>query len=72
MESLIFDSCGPGPQPVPVDHEIYKDIRDLTLSGLDHVDTLINLAALWNNPLGSICSRLTFETNEELLDWDLR
>ena len=72
VESLIFDSCGLGPPPVPVDHEIHKDIRDLTLADLDDVDRLIHLAALSNNPLGSICSRLTFEINEELLDWDLR
>jgi hypothetical protein len=72
VESLIFDSCGLGPLPAPVDHEIYKNIRDLTLSDLDYVDTLTHLAALSNNPLGSICSRLTFEINEELLDRDLR
>lgn len=68
VESLSFDSCGPGPPPVPIGHEIHKDIRDLTLAEFDDLDTLIHLAALSNNPLRNICSRLTFELNKELLD----
>jgi len=48
--------------------EIRKDIRDLTLAEFDDLDALIHLAALSNNLLRNICSRLTFELNEELLD----
>ena len=68
VDSLNFDRCGRGLPPVPIGHEIHKDIRDLSLAEFDDLDALIHLAALSNNPLGNICSRWTFELNEELLD----
>ncbi len=44
---------------------IRKDIRDLEPSDLSHVDAVIHLAALCNDPLGDMNSDWTFDINHQ-------
>ena len=48
------------PQP---SREIKKDIRDVTVEDLRGIDAVIHLAALSNDPLGELDSRLTDDIN---------
>ena len=59
----FYEECCLGPRPVPVDYEIKKDIRDLELTDFDSVDAVIHLAALSNDPLGNLSSRVTHDIN---------
>ncbi len=59
----LYECFCVGSRPSPVDCEIHKDIRDLTLSDFDSFDAIIHLAALSNDSLGKLSSRLTYEIN---------
>jgi len=63
VDSNLYEDCCLGPTPVPVDQEIGKDIRDLDLTDFDRVDAVIHLAALSNDPLGNLSSRVTYDIN---------
>jgi nucleoside-diphosphate-sugar epimerase len=63
VDSSLFETCCLGPPPVPVDHEIHEDIRDLQLTDFDGVDAVIHLAALSNDPLGKLSPRVTSDIN---------
>ena len=63
VDSNFYEGCCLGPAPIPADHEILKDIRDLSLSDFDGVDAVVHLAALSNDPLGNLSSRVTFDIN---------
>ena len=43
--------------------QILKDIRDIEITDLDGVDSLIHLSALSNDPLGEFDPKLTYEIN---------
>ena len=45
--------------------QINKDIRVLTKKDLKHIDAVIHLAALSNDPLGELDVKLTYEINYE-------
>jgi nucleoside-diphosphate-sugar epimerase len=59
-----FAGCdlGSGPEPIP---EMVLDLRDVRAADLDGFDAIIHLAALSNDPLGSIDPELTYEINFE-------
>lgn len=58
---LFADSVlGPAPQDPP---GIQRDLRDVTLEDLADVDAVIHLAALSNDPLGSLVPDLTYDIN---------
>ena len=63
VDAFLFESCCLGPPPVPVDQEIHEDIRDLHLTDFDGVDAVIHLAALSNDHLGKLSSRVTYDIN---------
>ena len=63
VDTNFYEECCLGPRPVPVDYEIKKDIRDLELTDFDSVDAVIHLAALSNDPLGNLSSRVTHDIN---------
>ncbi|MPY97774.1 MAG: NAD-dependent epimerase/dehydratase family protein [Actinophytocola sp.] len=62
LDSGLFASCVLGDDPddppgIPV------DLREITLSHLAGFDAVIHLAALSNDPLGSLAPELTFDIN---------
>jgi nucleoside-diphosphate-sugar epimerase len=62
LDSDLYRRCtfGEGIVEVP---EIRKDIRDVEIEELMGFDALLHLAALSNDPLGNIDSKLTYEIN---------
>jgi nucleoside-diphosphate-sugar epimerase len=62
LDTGLFDGCdfGPGLAPIP---EIRKDIRDLERTDLQGFEAVVHLAALSNDPLGSLNSQLTYDIN---------
>ena len=63
VDSNLYEGSCLGPLPVPVDQGISKDIRDLDLTDFEGVDAVIHLAALSNDPLGNLSSKVTFDIN---------
>jgi len=47
----------------PLNKQIYKDIRDISIKDLEGIDFIIHLAALSNDPLGELNLSLTKEIN---------
>jgi nucleoside-diphosphate-sugar epimerase len=62
MDSDIYrgSTFGDGPVSVPT---IRKDIRDAVLEDFEGIDAVLHLAALSNDPLGSIDRQLTLDIN---------
>lgn len=63
VDCNFYEGCCLGSPPLPADQEIRKDIRDLHPADFDSVDAVIHLAALSNDPLGSLSPRVTYEIN---------
>lgn len=63
IDSNLYDSCTFDAFPPPEIPTIVKDIRAIGLADLEGFDTLIHLAGLSNDPLGSLNPKLTFEIN---------
>ncbi len=62
LDSGLFADCVLGPAPAdPKGHNV--DLRDVTPGMLDGVDAVIHLAALSNDPLGSLAPELTYAIN---------
>lgn len=62
LDSGLFESCLLGPAPVdPPGHRI--DLRDVGPAEVSGVDAVIHLAALSNDPLGSLAPELTYDIN---------
>lgn len=62
LDSGLYDTCVLGPQPQdPEGYEV--DLRDVTAEHVSGVDTVIHLAALSNDPLGSLAPDLTYDIN---------
>lgn len=62
LDSGLFASCVLGDEPddppgIPV------DLREITLSHLSGYDAVVHLAALSNDPLGSLAPELTYDIN---------
>jgi nucleoside-diphosphate-sugar epimerase len=62
LDSGLFAACvlGPRPDDPPGDP---VDLRDVTSDRLAGVDAIVHLAALSNDPLGSLAPELTYEIN---------
>lgn len=62
LDSGLFADCvlGPKPQDPP---GLAGDLRDVTLADLAGADAVIHLAALSNDPLGSLAPELTYDIN---------
>jgi nucleoside-diphosphate-sugar epimerase len=62
LDSGLFADCVLGPWPSdPPGHKI--DLRDVTATQVSGVDAVIHLAALSNDPLGSLAPDLTYDVN---------
>ncbi|MEW2283259.1 SDR family oxidoreductase [Streptomyces sp. NPDC047841] len=62
LDSGLFADCVLGPAPAdPPGHRV--DLRDVTADHLTGVDAVIHLAALSNDPLGSLAPELTYDIN---------
>lgn len=48
-----------------LDAQIYKDVRDLSVSDFEDVDAVIHLAAISNDPMGKTFERITDEINHQ-------
>jgi nucleoside-diphosphate-sugar epimerase len=62
LDSELFVGCdfGKATHGIP---EVRKDLRDLTKADLDGFDAVVHLAALSNDSLGSLDSKLTYNIN---------
>ncbi|MFJ2742906.1 NAD-dependent epimerase/dehydratase family protein [Streptomyces sp. NPDC087440] len=62
LDSGLFADCVLGPPPAdPAGHRV--DLRDVTAEHVAGVDAVIHLAALSNDPLGSLAPELTYDIN---------
>ncbi|SMC92587.1 NAD-dependent epimerase/dehydratase family protein [Kibdelosporangium aridum] len=62
LDSGLFAACVLGPQPQdPAGHQV--DLRAVTADHVSGVDAVIHLAALSNDPLGSLAPQLTYDIN---------
>jgi nucleoside-diphosphate-sugar epimerase len=63
LDSGLFADCvlGPVPEPIP---ELRVDVRDVDEEALAGFDAVIHLAALSNDPLGSLAPELTYDINQ--------
>ncbi|MER7488985.1 SDR family oxidoreductase [Streptomyces sp. NPDC126497] len=62
LDSGLFADCVLGPAPAdPAGHRV--DLRDVTAEHVAGVDAVIHLAALSNDPLGSLAPELTYDIN---------
>ncbi|MFI7385555.1 NAD-dependent epimerase/dehydratase family protein [Streptomyces sp. NPDC049813] len=62
LDAGLFADCVLGPQPAdPAGHRV--DLRDVTADHVSGVDAVIHLAALSNDPLGSLAPELTYDIN---------
>jgi nucleoside-diphosphate-sugar epimerase len=63
LDSGLFADCvlGPAPEPIP---ELAVDVRDVGEDALVGFDAVVHLAALSNDPLGSLAPQLTYDINQ--------
>ncbi|WP_329392880.1 SDR family oxidoreductase [Streptomyces lydicus] len=62
LDAGLFADCVLGPPPAdPHGHRV--DLRDVTAEHVAGVDAVIHLAALSNDPLGSLAPELTYDIN---------
>ncbi|WP_275466213.1 NAD-dependent epimerase/dehydratase family protein [Streptomyces noursei] len=62
LDAGLFADCVLGPPPAdPAGHRV--DLRDVTAAHVAGVDAVIHLAALSNDPLGSLAPELTYDIN---------
>ena len=62
LDSGLYADCVLGDQPADP-AGIAVDLRDVTAAHLSDVDAVIHLAALSNDPLGSLAPQLTYDIN---------
>jgi nucleoside-diphosphate-sugar epimerase len=64
LDSGFFAPCVLGPEPAdPQGHQV--DLRDVTAEHVSGVDAVVHLAALSNDPLGSLDPALTYDINHK-------
>ncbi|WP_214401536.1 NAD-dependent epimerase/dehydratase family protein [Pseudonocardia lacus] len=63
VDSGLFADCVLGGLDVPDVPGIRADIRDLTVEQLTGFDAVVHLAALSNDPLGSLAPEVTYDIN---------
>ncbi|MFN2496031.1 MAG: NAD-dependent epimerase/dehydratase family protein [Pseudonocardiaceae bacterium] len=63
LDSALFADCvlGPAPQDPP---GLAMDLRDVELADLAGFDAVVHLAALSNDPLGSLAPQITYDINQ--------
>jgi nucleoside-diphosphate-sugar epimerase len=63
FDNGLFREVAFVPRATPVQHQVYKDIRDATGEDLEGMDAIIHLAGLSNDPLGEFNPALTNSIN---------
>jgi len=66
MDLGFFEHCLTGVLMSPesiIDHQIYKDVREVELSDFVGFDAVVHLAAISNDPMGKTFARVTDEIN---------
>lgn len=66
MDLGIFSHCLTGGQVFPetnIDHQIYKDVREVNQSDLKGFSAVVHLAAISNDPMGNFFEKITHEIN---------
>src|SRR3954447_1241793 len=62
LDSGLFEDCLLGPTPADPAGQVV-DLRDVTAEHVTGFDAVIHLAALSNDPLGSLAPDLTYDIN---------
>jgi nucleoside-diphosphate-sugar epimerase len=62
FDSDLYAGCDFGKESEAIS-EMRKDLRDLTIADLQGFDAVVHLAALSNDPLGSLDAKLTYDIN---------
>jgi nucleoside-diphosphate-sugar epimerase len=62
FDTDLYAGCDFGRESEAIS-ELRKDLRDLTIADLKGFDAVVHLAALSNDPLGSLDSKLTYDIN---------
>ena len=62
LDTRLYSGCSLGPWAPEVD-ELAMDVRDATLSHLEGLDAVVHLAAISNDPLGSLNPACTYDIN---------
>ncbi|MFY0643131.1 MAG: SDR family oxidoreductase [Bacteroidia bacterium] len=60
----LFDGCAWEEMP-KADHELLMDFRDLSIDQISKHDCVMHLAAISNDPMGSLVEDLTYSVNRE-------
>jgi len=60
----LFEGCAWEPLAKP-DRELLKDIRRVEAADLDDCDCIMHLAAISNDPMGALNTRITFDVNRD-------
>ncbi|QQE12534.1 SDR family oxidoreductase [Planctomycetota bacterium] len=60
----LFNGCEWDPI-VPPDHELVKDVREITENDLDGHDCVMHLAAISNDPMGDVNPEITYSINRD-------
>ncbi len=60
----LFEGCAWEPFPSP-DHELNKDIRDISEDDLRGFDCVMHLAAISNDPMGDLNPEITYSINRD-------
>jgi len=63
LDSGLFADCVLGPPPADP-AGITVDLRDVTVTHVAGVDAVVHLAALSNDPLGSLAPQITYDINQ--------
>jgi len=63
LDSGLFADCVLGPQPEDPPGMV-ADLRDVTIDQLTGFDAVVHLAALSNDPLGSLAPEVTYDINQ--------
>ena len=68
LDAGFFAHCLVGAEPIPerlVDVQRFKDVRDVTDEDLDHIDAIVYLAAISNDPMGETFQAATMMVNHQ-------
>ena len=66
LDTGFFKDCGSPLEPeTPPDHQIVRDVRDVTPADVEGADAIIHLAGLSNDPMGALDPDLTRRINLE-------
>jgi nucleoside-diphosphate-sugar epimerase len=60
----LFDGCA-WQRVVPPDTELIQDVRNIRVQELDGYDCIMHLAAISNDPMGEVNTKLTYEINRD-------